>query len=115
MTRIKGPGPCRTRFGAGRAYRAVGCLKDATAPGSYLVVSRGTSDNLGHDAVAEMQQVYGKATAPAAPRIEDGIARFFDGLQMVPPGLCDVASWHADPRPGQSGRVLFLGGIGRQQ
>ena len=38
------------------------------APGSYLVVSHGTGDNLGHDAVAEMQQVYGEAAAPAAPR-----------------------------------------------
>lgn len=97
------------------AYKAVSFLKDSMAPGSYLVVSHGTSDNLGHDAVAEMQQVYGEANAPAAPRIEDGIARFFDGLQMVPPGLRDVAAWRAGPQPGQPGRVLFLGGIGRKQ
>ena len=55
------------------------------------------------------------ATAPAAPRTEDGIARFFGGLEMVPPGLCDVAAWRAGPGPGQPGRVLFLGGIGRKQ
>ncbi len=97
------------------AYRAVGFLKDAMAAGSYLVVSHGTSDNLGHDAVAEMQQVYRETNAPAVPHTEDGIDRFFDGLQMVPPGLCDVASWHADPRPRQPGRVLFLGSIGRKQ
>lgn len=95
-------------------YRAISFLKDALAPGSYLVVSHGTSDNLSHDAVAEMRQVHWEATAPTAPRAEDGIARFFDGLQMVPPGLCDVAAWRADPRPGQPGRVLFLGGIGRK-
>jgi len=97
------------------AFQAVSVLKDAMAPGSYLVVSHGTSDNLSHDAVAEMQQVYGDATAPAVPRTEDGIARFFDGLQMVPPGLCDVGAWRAAPGPGQPGRVLFLGGIGRKQ
>ena len=97
------------------AYRAVSFLKDAMAPGSYLVVSHGTSDNLGHDAAAQMQQVYGEANAPAAPRTEEGIDRFFDGLEMIPPGLRDVASWRAGPQPGQPGRVLFLGGIGRKQ
>jgi len=55
-----------------------------------------------------------KTAAPAAPRAEAGVAWFFDGLQMVPPGLCDVASWRAVPQPGQPGRVLFLGGIGRK-
>ena len=74
------------------AFPAVGYLKDAMAPGSYLVISHGTSDSLGRDAVAEIRQVYGAATAPAAPRTEEGIARFFDGLEMVPPGLCDVAA-----------------------
>jgi hypothetical protein len=97
------------------AFQAVSYLKDALAPGSYLVISHGTSDNLDRDAVAEIQQVYGAATAPVAPRTEDGIARFFDGLEMVAPGLGDVAAWRAGPAPGQPGRVLFLGGIGRKR
>jgi len=67
------------------------------------------------DAVAEIRQVYREATAPAAPRTGQGVARFFDRLRMVPPGLCDVASWRAVPGPGRPGRVLFLGGIGRKQ
>jgi O-methyltransferase involved in polyketide biosynthesis len=96
-------------------YRAVSFLTAAMAPGSYLVVSHGTGDNLGPDAVETMQKVYAGATAPAAPRSEAGIALFFDGLQMVHPGLCDVASWRAVPHPGQPGRVLFLGGIGRKR
>lgn len=95
-------------------YRAVSFLTTAMAPGSYLVVSHGTGDNLDPGAVEKMQQVYAGATAPAAPRTEAGIARFFDGLQMVPPGLCDAAPWRAVPQPGQPGRALFLGGIGRK-
>ena len=70
------------------------------APGSYLVISHGTGDNLGRNAVEEMREVYAGATAPAAPRTEAGVARFFDGLEMVPPGLCDVAAWRAGPGPG---------------
>ncbi len=95
-------------------YRAVSFLTAAMAPGSYLVVSHGTGDNLDPGAVEKMQQIYAGATAPAAPRTEADIVRFFDGLQMVPPGLCDAASWRAVPQLGQPGRVLFLGGIGRK-
>ena len=38
-------------------YRAVSFLKAAMAPGSYLVVSHGTGDNLDPGAVEKMQQV----------------------------------------------------------
>ncbi|HEV3287371.1 MAG TPA: SAM-dependent methyltransferase [Streptosporangiaceae bacterium] len=70
------------------------------ARGSYLVVSHGTSGNPGHDAAAQMQQVYGETNAPAAPRTEEGIARFSGGLQVVPPGLCDVAFLACRPGAG---------------
>jgi len=40
--------------------------------------------------------------------------RFFGGLQMIVPGLCDVASWRDVPGLGRPGRTLFHGGIGRK-
>ena len=49
-------------------YRAVSSLMAAMAPGSYLVISHGTGDNLGGDAIERMREVYAGATAPAAPR-----------------------------------------------
>ena len=93
-------------------YRAVSCLKAAMAPGSYLVLSHGTSDGLDQDTVAGLLDVYEGATAPAAPRTAAGIARFLDGLEIIDPGLCDVACWQAEPRP--TSRVLFLGGAGKK-
>ncbi len=98
-----------------RPYRAVSILKAALVPGSYLVLSHGTGDNLGPDALEKVQQVYAGATAPAVPRSQAGVARFFDGLQMVAPGLCDVAAGRPGPRPRRPARGLVLGGIGRKQ
>jgi hypothetical protein len=63
---------------------------------------------------AGMQQMYRKAHAPAAPHIRDGIARLSGGLNMVPPGLCDVASRPAYPRLARPARPLFPRSIGRK-
>ena len=93
-------------------YRAVSHLKAAMAPGSYLVLSHGTSDNLDPDTAARLRDVYEGATAPAAPRTAADIAQFLDGLEVTGPGLCDVACWQAERRP--ASRVLFLGGAGKK-
>jgi S-adenosyl methyltransferase len=76
------------------------------------MTSNGTGDYLSPSAIEQMREVCAEATAPAAPRAEADIARFFDGLGLIPPGICDVASWHASPQPGQPSRTLFLGGVG---
>jgi hypothetical protein len=51
----------------------------------------------------------------AYPRAGGGIAPFSGGVGMVPLRLCDIAAWHAKPRLGRPGRVLFRGGIGRKR
>jgi hypothetical protein len=41
------------------------------------------------------------------------VGRFFEGLELVPPGIGNVAAWRAGPRPAESGRTIVLGGVGR--
>jgi len=89
-------------------YRAVTYLKAAMAPGSYLVLSHGTSDSLDPDTAARLQEVYEGATAPAAPRTAADIARFLDGLEVTDPGLCDVACWQAQRPQEPSGLTVTL-------
>jgi hypothetical protein len=93
-------------------YRAASYLKAAMAPGSYLVLSHGTSDSLDPGAADGLRRVYPGATAPAGPRSAAGIARFLDGLEITEPGLCNVASCQAAPWP--HARTLFLGGVGKK-
>ncbi|MDQ2815821.1 MAG: SAM-dependent methyltransferase, partial [Actinomycetota bacterium] len=95
-------------------YRIVDELKKAIPPGSYLVLSHVTSDAVSADVSHEVQQLYNRTNAAAFPRTRAGIARFFDGLEMVAPGLVDVRSWPIRSVRSELGRTIFLAGVGRK-
>ena len=84
------------------------------APGSLLVISHATTEDISADAVKQVEELYAQATAPAVFRAFAEVARFFDGMELVSPGLTDVASWRADPLPGLPVRTIVVGGVGRK-
>jgi hypothetical protein len=76
----------------------IGRLLDAVPAGSYLAVSHPPSDIL-PEGVAEVQRRLNERLGPGASmtaRSQAEIAQFFDGLQIVEPGLVQVHQW----RPG---------------
>ncbi|HEX9352409.1 MAG TPA: SAM-dependent methyltransferase [Streptosporangiaceae bacterium] len=74
-------------------YRIVARLMDATAPGSYLVIGHGASD-IQPDAVPEMMRRYNeRSSASLTLRTRDQVVRFFDGLELVGPGLVPLSQW----------------------
>jgi SAM-dependent methyltransferase len=77
-------------------YGILGTLRDAMAPGSYLALSHVTTDGLSAGLLARNEDVYKRATSPSRPRSHDEIARFFDGLDLLEPGLVRPGQW----RPG---------------
>jgi O-methyltransferase involved in polyketide biosynthesis len=83
----------------------------AIAPGSYLIISVGSGDE------SEGENF---ASAYTAARIYihsvEEITSFFDGLELVPPGVAAVGSWHGDePMEGQEARTAtFLCGVARK-
>jgi len=83
-------------------------------PGSYLVMSHATGEDIGPEAAGQVQELYAGTTAPIVLRSRAVIARFFEGLELVPPGLGDVAAWRADVSPAEPGRAIVLGGVGRK-
>jgi SAM-dependent methyltransferase len=91
-------------------------LRDVMAPGSYLVLSHGTREK--HTEVAgRIEDVYdrSKATAQAVLRTHDQILPFFDGFELVPPGLVYAPQWRPDaPRAADDpGTGMTLAGVGR--
>jgi hypothetical protein len=95
-------------------WQAVDAFKDRMAPGSYLVLSHVTGDDTPAEVIRQAAEVYQNASAPGMARSRAQIARFFDGLDMVAPGLADPAEWRRphlerNPRP-----VLFYAGVGRK-
>jgi hypothetical protein len=57
----------------------------AVAPGSYLVFSHATADNMPPRAVQASLDTYAKTTEPVYLRPKAEVERFFDGLELVPP------------------------------
>ena len=96
-------------------WSAVKCITDHLAPGSYLVISHVTGDEIDDHAVRQAQEIYAGALVQGTARSRGGIARFFDGADLIEPGLVDVATWRSGRRRSGPGRpVLFYAGVGRK-
>src|SRR5262245_7194620 len=82
------------------AHGAVDRLRGALAPGSYLVVSHVTDDgqDLSPDGVKDVEDAYrSRAATTGRLRSRSDIARFFEGLDLVEPGLVWVPEWRPEP------------------
>jgi O-methyltransferase involved in polyketide biosynthesis len=89
-------------------------LRNAMAPGSYLALSHVTSDGVPPAAIDRVRKLYEQATAPGVPRNYADISALFDGLELIPPGVVNVASWRADWMATEPGRTIFFVGVGRK-
>lgn len=66
-------------------------------------VSHVTADHVAPAAAATAQGVYDGASAPVIARTRAQVTRFFDGLELTGPGVCDVAAWNPEiARPGRA-------------
>jgi hypothetical protein len=103
---------------ADQPYESVRTLMGALPPGSHLVVSHSTPDDVPPDVTKAMISVYDSASAQVTPRQLAGVMRFFDGLDLVEPGIVNVADWRPDPgqasSPQAESQSLVYGGIGRK-
>ncbi|MEV8516518.1 SAM-dependent methyltransferase [Dactylosporangium sp. NPDC051484] len=78
-------------------WRLIARLRDATAPGSHLVVSHLTLDGVDAAPTQQGTQVYRGASAPIVPRTRADILRLFDGFELLDPGLVWIGQWQPDP------------------
>ncbi len=78
-------------------YQIVADLMSPLPSGSYLVLSHPASDfNVTEQ--AEAQRRYNeRVSTPQTLRTREEVAGFFEGLELVPPGLVYVHTWRPDP------------------
>jgi hypothetical protein len=107
-------------------YQIAETLKAAIPPGSYLVLSHITADEVPEETSRKAQSIYEHATAPVFPRSREAIRRFLDGLETASkPGVTDVRlpqPWAPpapdEPKPAHplivDGRTLIHAGVGRK-
>lgn len=70
-------------------------LRDALAPGSFLVIAHGTADSRPTEA-ARLREVSRHTPTPMTHRSRDQVARFFAGFDLVDPGLVWAPEWRPD-------------------
>jgi hypothetical protein len=89
-------------------------IKRKLAPGSYVVISHVTRDEIPAESVRAAAEVYEGASAPGLARSREEIARFFTGLDLVEPGLVEVSAWRPPPLDHRPRPALFYAGVGRK-
>ncbi|WP_406135836.1 SAM-dependent methyltransferase [Streptomyces sp. NBC_01089] len=92
--------------------RVVATLRDALPAGSFLVLSHATGDFADRSGA---QAVYTNATATLNLRSRAEVERFFDGFDLIEPGLAQVPFWRPDaPPPAGADEIGFYGGVARK-
>ncbi|SFP96845.1 S-adenosyl methyltransferase [Amycolatopsis arida] len=84
--------------GAG-AEEAVARYKELLPSGSYLVVSHATNDGVPPHLAAELgaaEERYKRANTPVGYRTREQFSAFFDGFELVEPGVVWFPEWHLD-------------------
>jgi SAM-dependent methyltransferase len=102
---------------ADQPRQLVATLRDALAPGSYLVLCHAAE--AGPITAQPLEKVYNQSVS-ASLRIRSGpeIWPFFDGFEVLDPGLVSGPQWRPDPAAvarGEAGHMWgLLAGVGRK-
>ncbi|MEV5409563.1 SAM-dependent methyltransferase [Thermopolyspora sp. NPDC052614] len=90
------------------AYDSVKTLCDALPSGSYVAIAHMLTEE-GREDIDTAVKLYSKASTPIVARTREQIARFFDRLTPIGPGMVHVADWslgdadfHRRGRPGDA-------------
>ena len=88
-------------------------LLDAVPSGSYLTLNDGTDTS---EEVVEAARIWNESANPTYHlRSPDRIARFFDGLELVEPGVVSPPRWRPEPSPsGLPAEIDSACGVGRK-
>jgi SAM-dependent methyltransferase len=96
-------------------YGIVATMRSVMAPGSYLVIGHGTSDGLPAE-TERIKELTRRTPTTLHTRDRAGVLRFFDGFELVEPGLVWVPEWRPespDDVPADPERSTNYAGVGR--
>jgi S-adenosyl methyltransferase len=97
-------------------HAIVARLLDAVPSGSYLAISHAGSDLLDRAALDDLEEITVQMVRlePAFRRREQ-VERFFDGTDLVEPGLVRVEEWRPEPATDTTGRSTLWCAVGRKR
>jgi SAM-dependent methyltransferase len=89
----------------------VASYAEVMAPGSYLILTHLSTDARPDD-VAKGAELSKISSEPCTPRSSTQILRFFDGFDLLEPGLVNTPAWRPTRPIGDVSRYSTLGGVG---
>jgi hypothetical protein len=92
----------------------VGRLMGAAAPGSFLCISHPASD-IDRAATEGARRYNALAGQPALLRDRTEVERFFDGLELVDPGVVPLPQWRPRTELEAKTRAAAWGGVARKR
>jgi S-adenosyl methyltransferase len=97
------------------AQRIVARLISAVPSGSYLTISHAASD-ISPEAMAEMIRRMNQHLAEGnhVGRPREVVAQFFDGLELLEPGVVKVTEWRPESKTEAEGPTSLWGGVARK-
>lgn len=99
----------------GEAYGIVRRFLDALPSGSYLVLSHTITSPTMPDVDAAVAFWNEHGTPRLTQRTPEQVLRFFDGLELLEPGVVSCSRWRQEATPwGEPDEVAMFGGIGRK-
>jgi hypothetical protein len=101
------------------AFAAVRTLREALPPGGYLALTHASADNLPPEARDSLQRFWDSTRNRMFFRSRSQQAEFFEGLELIDPGLVHIPLWHPDTPEDlffdEPERTSGYGGVGRSQ
>ena len=78
------------------AYRLVRVVRETLAPGSYIVISHPTEEGLPPENLEQGRRLYAASGAPVNIRSYAQIERFFEGFELLEPGVVKAPLWRPE-------------------
>ncbi len=89
-------------------------LMDALPSGSYLALTHPSQD-FNPEAMAEVVAAAKQGRMTLVPRTRQEVARFFDGWELIEPGLVPVMAWRpSDGVPADPNAAYYWAGVARK-
>ena len=90
----------------------VATFRDQVAPGSHIALCQFAADS-DPAGMARFDEIYANSPVKITFRTRDEIRQLFDGFELLPPGLVDVADWRPETET-QPTSMKVAGGVGRK-
>jgi hypothetical protein len=95
-------------------YKIVATLVGAMPPGSYLALSHPAKD-IDAESMAKMADSLNQMMAEKVTfRVRPAVARFFDGLELVEPGMVQASKWRPASEAEAASPAALWAGVARK-